>query len=125
MRPATLITAEQARADAYVASSSAENAETLKVRGRVANMRHAAEKRQRDQAAAARAADCGVPWIPTSGSGRRRAKAERSRVAVLKMTRWRDLTDRDMRFTTTRGKQYEHDQMPYGGWLDYAGQGAS
>jgi len=83
-RTVVLTTPEQARADAYAAGSSAENAETLKARGRMANMRAATAKRGRDQAAQAAAAERGVAWIPTSGSGRRRAKAERNRAAVQK-----------------------------------------
>lgn len=86
VRPVVLVTPERARADAYAASSSAENAETLRTRGRMANMRHRTAKRARNRDAQAAAVERGAAWIPTSGSARRRAKALRNKEAVLKMS---------------------------------------
>lgn len=83
--PIVLVTPEQARADAYAKGASAETAGTLKTRGRMANMRRVAVKRQRDEAARQAAAERGVAWIPTSGSGRRRAKAIRNNEAAVAM----------------------------------------
>jgi hypothetical protein len=110
-RVTVLVAPEQARADAYATTRPIENAETLKARGRMANMRRATEKRGRDQAAQAAATERGATWIPTSGSARRRAKAIRNRDAVAAMaTDWRDLTPSVFeRSAWTRGKRYEGD----------------
>jgi hypothetical protein len=107
--PIVLVSPEQARAQAMARPATAENAETLKTRGRMANMRRRTARRTRDSARAAVLAERGVAMIPTSGAARRRAKACRNRDAVAGMTAsWTDVTDTVTDgWTVVRGRQYE------------------
>lgn len=72
VRPIVLVSPEQARAAALDGPAPIENAETLRVRGRQANLRRA--KRNAESNAGR--------TIPTRGGARRRAKAIRNREAA-------------------------------------------
>jgi hypothetical protein len=86
VHPIVLVSPEQARAEAMARPAPAENAETLRARGRMANMRRRTARKTRDSARAAVLAEREIAMIPTSGAARRRAKACRNRDAVEEMT---------------------------------------